>query len=544
MEHKMLWGALLVGGAGWVCLLLLAALRRTSTSLVTAPGAHFSRAFSWFALALPVLVWMASLPTKAPFSSGQGYGRGFLLGGVVCWAGTFVVLHSAKNRGDRARLLALTSLFGAIFVACVPLLWMRHAVIEALLGGALGWVAVSLVWMSGLAAQEDEASATQTRFATVGVLNGAAWMTALCGVCALGFSRDFVVADVARGTHPAIALVLAASLGLALAFEMLTREIAFNGRPLAPSTARRIGFAAGTACLLVALFVGYLAATRLLDDLKVFGCVAVGAVAAILGRALFFEAARRTEAAQTAASPVAILVALCAFMLSFSLLQGFGVGLMILAAWPVSLAVLPFDETSEGEARLNVAQTLALIATFLVVLLLSRAFATRFRTELRGANLSDQFALFGFLAGAVVPALLASIASPSSNGRAAVSISMVRLAGAGTLALVLLSAMLAVWNIKIVPAFFAGLALGVVLCPLARWNSVGALFSLALALTLTQWSGRFLPLAELSRAQRIHFLEWGLALSIGLVVLFELGVRLATRHNRAEGDTLVKKVSS
>lgn len=130
MEHKMLWGALAVGGAGWVCLLALSLSRRKVRGDVHFPRAMNSRVFEWLALALPLLVWLATLPTKAPFSGGQGWGRGFFLGGLVAFIGSFIALGVAKLGTHTARLAATTSLFGEVVVACVPLLWMRRAVPE------------------------------------------------------------------------------------------------------------------------------------------------------------------------------------------------------------------------------------------------------------------------------------------------------------------------------------------------------------------------------------------------------------------------------
>ncbi len=579
MEHKMLWGALAVGGAGWVCLLALSLSRRKVRGDVHFPRAMNSRVFEWLALALPLLVWLATLPTKAPFSGGQGWGRGFLLGGLVAFIGSLIALRVAKLGTHTARLAATTSLFGAVVVACVPLLWMRRAVIEALLGAASGWVAVALLLSCALTLQNESSigsesdhfqARSQGRAASVALLNGAAWATALFGVCALGVYRDFVVADVARGTHPAIAVTLAASVALALLFPPLLPAVASSQGTDSPSLARSGAGASSSslarevqvvsilASIIVPLGIGFLMATRVLDDFRVFECIGVGSILGLLGWALGENSSRSTDEVRSTEQPrstdevrtsdtVATLLALCSFMFAYGLEQGFGVGLMLLAAWPVSLLVLPASETNENEAaRLRVAQTLSILAAFLAVLLVSRAFATRFRADLRGANLSDQFALFGFVAGALLPSLLASLSLGLglAKVRSMASASPARLVGAGVLALLILGATLALWGIKVVPACFAGLALGLVLAP-RLLAPLCALFSLSLCLVLTQWTGRFLPLAEASRAQRMHFLLWGLGMAVLLVLLVDIGARLLARlGNRGGVPAQTQEVSS
>lgn len=534
----MLWGALSVGVAGWVCLLAAALSRRDQNA---SPGsAPSARALEWLALLLPVAVWLATLPTRAPFSPGQGFGRGVLLGGSVAFIGNFITLRTAKAGANSARLAGATSGFGAIIAACVPLLWMRRAVIEALLGAASGWVAVATVLLCAtmLATNSNRA---QARAASLALLNGAAWATGLFGVCALGVYRDFVVADVARGTHSAIAVTLAASVALSLLFSIALPVVA---RARTVSLARSMRVISILACVIAPLGIGFLAATRVLDDLKVFECVGVGSVTGLLGWALLAGAPRGADEARTA-NFVAVLLALCGWMFAYGLEQGFGAGLMLLAAWPVSLLVLPANEQSESEAesiRFDIAQTLSLLGTFLAVLLVSRVFATRFRADLRGANLSDQFALFGFVAGAIVPALLASIALGGTKAREVASASVPRVMGSGALGLLLLSAMIALWGVKVGPAFFAGLALGLVFSPRAT-APLCALFSLSLCLVTAEWTGRFLPLAEVSRAQRTHFLLWGLGAAAVLVLVFDLGARLLARVGSRGAVVAAQEVS-
>ncbi|RYX84791.1 hypothetical protein EON83_09160 [bacterium] len=517
MEHKMLWGSLAVGLAGWLSLLLLASRGNQNPSDITSPRSSNPAPFTWLGLALPVLVWLATLPTKAPFSAGQGWGRGFLLGGLIAFISASVAFRAGRETNS-GRHLAVISLFGSLIVACIPLLWMRHAVIEALLGASLGWCVVSLVWLCAPHAPTERGAPPAL---ALGLLNGSAFVAALCSVAALGVYRDFSIAELPRGTHSAIAVVLAASISLALLLGMLLSE---SNREQAKSPAPLITSAL---CLIVPLGLGFLLATRVLDDLKMLYCLAIGALLALLGWGLLWESSQSAaeSSRHTTIPPVAILLTLCAFMLAYSFLQGFGVGLMLLAAWPISLLLWPSSHTEE-KARLDVAQTATLLAAFLAVLLISRVFATRFRLDLRGVNLVDQFALFGFLLGAIVPTWLASLWFGAHEARSHPVSSLLQFVGIGILTLLIPSAVLSIWGIKVLPAVFAGMALA-----LAGWNgsatsaarsSAIALFALALSLVITQWTIRFLPLAELSRSQRMHFLLWGLGGAVVLVLVVDL----------------------
>jgi hypothetical protein len=603
MEHKLLWGSLALGVAGWVCLLLLALSRSGAPASAGAArvwrAVPVKRPFLGMALLLPIGMWLATLPTQPPFSSGQGWGRGFLLGGLIALASALLMFRAGSIAPRRS---ALVFPFGALIVVCVPLLWMRHAVIEALLGAALAWAAVSLLLLLGIEGERDGAteSGATSSWAATSLLNGAAFATTLCGVAALGVYRDFVVADLARGTYSSVAVALAAATSLSLLAGVLWNEVAANGRA---AGARLNDALSLLPCVVVPLGLAYLMATRVLDDgLAPFYVVAVGVGLSLLCQARVGE----NQNVSPVVPAAAVLVALCGFLFAFQLMQGFGVGLMLLAAWPASLLALPSSssvlpssssvlpsaaptvaaastvaaaptenapdeatrprlvrmapapqptDASKGDereqARFEWAQVLTLLGTFLAILLMSRLFATRFRADLRGAGFSDQFALFGFLAGAVLPAFLSSLwfgsgAQTRTRTGAFAGASAARLAMLGVLSLVLPGAMLGVWGIKIAPAFFAGLALsqcGFGGTRSVRFGAASGLLSLALCSVLTQWTPRVLPLAQASRAQRMHFLLWGVGSAIVLVLLVDYGARLLTLLSNRKGGARLEEVS-
>ncbi|HEX8464610.1 MAG TPA: hypothetical protein VF627_08330, partial [Abditibacterium sp.] len=171
--------------------------------------------------------------------------------------------------------------------------------------------------------------------------------------------------------------------------------------------------------------------------------------------------------------------------------------------------------------------TLTLVLSFLSIILMSRLFATHFRAELRGAGLSDQFALFGFVAGAALPVFLGSLLkSEQKTG-------LMRSLGVGALGLGLLAAMLSIWGLKVVPAWFLGLSLAS-----AGWNfgtskaqsrPLVALICLSMSAAVTQWAGRFASLSELPRAERLHLLLWSLGGLIVLVLVVDYGSRAVSK---------------
>lgn len=549
MENTMMWVALGIGFTGWLFTFLLAAAPtrpgRGAATSQESPGIETS--FWWLALLLPLVVWLLTLPTNPPFSSGQGWGRGFLMGGLAS-AATALALFKAQLRPGNAYLLrssATSPLFAAITVACIPLMWMRPAVIEALVGEALGWVVVSLVLFLG--EKVTQANEKSSGFNTQ-LLNSAAFATALYGVAALGVYRDFVVASVARGTYPAVAMLLAGAMALTLLFGALIGDVVRTLRPA--TTARQLASlsTAATVFLSLAFLLGVTAliSMKFLDDLNLTYVVGLGIA---LGYVLWWLVRDGVAtASDETASPVpvaAMLVALCAFMLAYQIMQGFGVGLMLVVAWPVSLLALPASFAPEDEAarslilqRQPTAQLLSLLLSFLAVLLLSRLFEMRFRADLRGASLGDQFALFGFLCGAALPAFLASSWFAANGAPAShswlhllpVRAALPRVFLLGVLTLFLPGAAVALWAAKVLPAFFAGLALATVFSTASSkatsQQSAGALFSLSIALALTQWTHRFAPLAEASRAQRLHFLLWGVGGLIVLILIFDYSSRL------------------
>lgn len=599
MERSLVLGSLAIGAIGWACALALAWLRARPDKNAPPderllPGAALF--FWWLAALLPFAVWAMTLPIAPPFSPGQGWGCGFLLGGAGALAGAMPLLLARCGAGPAWRAANIAPLFAALPVAAVPLLWMRASIIDALSGVAAGWLLVSFVLLLGSASATAETATTKQQaantsaprrdaaflsfsrsplFAALPLANGAGFAVTVCAVCALGVYRDFIIADVARGTHSAVALALACGVPIVLLCGALLQEIIGTARSASASSSRALFASDAAASVLLTavtlLALAYLLATRVLDETNVFSAAGIGLLMALIA----WWMVRDGETGAFAAPPLAVLVTLCGFMASYQLLQGFGVGLMLLAAWPVAvlavpalpaeassraasssklngeasesskLAAAPFKSAPGGESddatsealsdaalagHCERALSLSLLLVFATILLLSRLFATRFRADLNGASLSDHYALFGFLAGSTLPALLATFSSRAPH------VSLPRLIAAGAIGLAVPGALLALWGAKCAPALLAGLALATVLGSGAasRWPKFQSLqpllcafFALAVALAVTQWAGHVLPLSGASRAERLRALLWGGGLLAALLLLADYGARLA-----------------
>jgi hypothetical protein len=115
---------------------------------------------------------------------------------------------------------------------------------------------------------------------------------------------------------------------------------------------------------------------------------------------------------------------------------------------------------------------------------------------MRGSELSDNYALFGILLGALLPSLPAAIARDGS------ATSIPRVLSSGILALAAPSAVILFYGPKAGPSLLVGLALSSAL----RGHAFVSLWALVIGVSLTQWGGHLFPLAELSRLERLRML--------------------------------------
>lgn len=504
MERSLLWGAIAVGVVGWLQSLLAAGSLSASPHNASTP---FPRPHLLLAAALPVLVFLLTLPEAPPFARGQGFGHGFLLGALGALGAAFVAgrtlqshaLHNRdeENRNSLAPLLAAQ--FLAVAIVALALWLLRAQIMDALCGIALGWLCVSLVLHHGFC---------DVKTSDASLASGTIFAVTLCGASALGVHRDFLSPEIPRGTWSALCVAFATGIP----FSVLLSS--FLPRSIPSRIARVLG--AGVVAILLLLLANLLA-LKVIAQPRVAFVVGVGILAGIL---LWWSSLEETGDESTPALPLGAFAMLAAVVMSFGLLQGFGIGLMLLAASPfLNLSLGHADDARSAHAIARNAQLLA----FGAILLLQRWFEQKYRAELRGVAITDYYALLGFLSGALLPAFLSCVMSRRA------STPIMRLVLAGALAIVAPAILLIIWGAKISFALFFGLALSFLLAshkPSTR-VLISSLCALAIALALIEWTRHLLPISEMARADRIRALSYCIGAILVLVIASDWSARRA-----------------
>lgn len=552
MERSLLIGASALGVVGWVLSVLLARSERDGSPwrLVSAP-------MRWTALALPIVVFMATLPSKPPFSAGQGLGKGFLIGAVAALLAAFAVVGA--RRTDRAAINAAVvaaPLWLALPATAIPLLFMRDILMDVLMSVAIGFLCVTAVIYHGLTEDDDR---TDTRLT---LLSGAGFVAALTAAAAMGAYKGHEIVESSKWAAAAVLAATAvplsvwiASLPPALLLGPLRKlpgaaAVASIGADVLATDARK-RFAAGALRFVLGVgivaLLDWLVANRMLNGMHGLYVSAIGLGVGFLAWWLSYDGAQSAlDGIGNHRRPLAVLIALGAVMAAYNLLQGFGITLMCLAVWaPFGLALCEMRDTRQEETpeRLpilaNVAQSLWSVAAFTAVLAVYRFVATRYDTSLLGLNLTDQYALFGFMAGASIPAIVAGIASPGMSSTSAAR--LLRLIAAGLLALALPALILILWKASASLALLAGAALAAAGFDWFRSgredNQNSRLFvplmALAVCLALAQWTPQALEVSSLTRDQKIGILKWLLGGIAAVLVAVDLGERWKAHKNKS-----------
>ncbi len=465
MERNLLLLSLLLGAAGFATAFFWRPTPR-------APLVDSQKPFWALAVALPIAVFLLTLPAKPPFGAGQGFGKGFLLGAALGLVAIYFARRE-ENEADFASFVAPA--FLAVIGASLASIWHAETT-DIFTGAATGWAAVALVLSAGRTSK------------TALLARDAAFFAALCALAALGVLREEISPESgANGLWSAAGLALAAMLPLGALLGTLGARRGANGGLFArvgaalfdnENAAFLFGF--GAAALLF-LGAAALLALNVLQEPSFFILACLGVLAGLLILVLSRDGEKNGSAA-----PLALVVMLGAFMAAFGSLQGYGAALMLIGAFlPVAFV--------RGNGTVAPAATKTLI--FGLTLVIYRLFASRFGEELHGASLSDNYALFGFLAGALWPLVPANFARGENT-------SPVQLAVSGILALVGPAALIIFYGAKIAAPFLTGVALS---CAIAGGTN-SALWVVLIALSVAQWTGHLVPFAELSRAERVRLL--------------------------------------
>ncbi len=576
MERSLLWGVFAMGWVSWLLGLIAARARHTETG----NGAkELPRPYLIAAVVLPLLVFIATLPSHGKFfAEGQGLGKGFLLGAVCALLAALVPLLAGEGGELRRRRIGATvaAPCGMGLVAAVtPLLMLRASLLDTLLGAAIGWFCVTFLVLIGMLQRED----TTERPGVLSVVTGTGFAILTCGVAALGEMRGTVdltatstvswsVLGMVFAAGVPFALLLSGVLnaGLTLVFGQMPgmAGLARSGETILPdalsrNTALRLWRLALASLVLLAL--GKLLAARVVDTenhklalhlfevmgLGLFGGAAAWWVAAS-ARRLERETPGNAGVIAWQNNAVAALLLLAGIMVAFQRLAGFGVGLLLIGAWlAVSLSVVFAQEPETGESDSLSADTPVVAANLLrlglmgVALLLYRVFTSRFESELRGVSLTDQYAAFGLLLGAVLPALLTGFLLRPFTATTTPGPRIARLCVVAALVLAIPALVLILWGTKCALALMLGLALAITLLPSTAPTSAAspketlspalrllpALFALGVCLALAQWTHHVLPLTQLTRVDKETLTLKLIAVLAVLILLADYSGRFA-----------------
>jgi len=584
MERSLLWGVFVMGWVSWVLGLAAARARQTGTVRAIAP---LPRAYLVAAAVLPLIVFVATSPSHGKwFAEGQGLGKGFLLGSVCALLAAWVPLLTGEGSDIRRRIGATVAApcGMALVVAVTPLLMLRASLYDTLLGGAIGWFCATMLVLLGML-QKSETE----RPGVLAIVTGTGFAILTCAVATLGEMRgtldltatstvSWSVLGMVFAAGVPLALLVSGVLnaGLTLVFGSLPAMggVARAGETVLPDTLSRNTALRLWRLLLasiVLLALGKLLAGRVVDgdDAKMAGKIfQVMALGLFGGAAAWWvsASARRLEretppngaAIAWQNNAVAALLLLAGVMVAFQMLAGFGVGLLLIGAWlAVSLAAVFAQEPDAGENAAPtdtpaVAANLLRLGLMGVALLLYRVFSARFESELRGVNLTDQYAAFGLILGATMPALLTGfLVRPFTESTAPAS-RIARLCVAAALVLAAPALVLILWGTKCALALMLGLALAITLLPSATvlpgetaketplaLRLLPALFALGVCLALAQWTHHILPLTELTRTDKEHLALKLMALVAVLILVADYSGRISARMRKGGQGTPV-----
>ena len=526
--HRFITAAAVAGVAGWLWAWLIARSSKTSDG-------DTPRVNGLIATAAVLLAFAAVLETRWPRPGDLSqWAAGVLLGAaaglIAAWTATWIAPGApgetsrrdapagTSGAGDVAAITAPQ--FLSVATVAVPVLWNGGPFVEAIVAIPVGWLASTFAVTVLAARTSDDVAAARVRMCGLG------FAVTLAATAALAIYRD-------KGAGTALPWT-AAALAAGAAIPLATLVGA-----LASIRIRRAAVHLVVAAVVFSMLAAG-ASRQLLGQPLLLPLIVLGLGLGVILWWLAGEGDGETAGGALLADAVAALVVLATFMSAFGRLAGFGVGMLLLSAWLVcNVAVRRSLWDRGGPARMETAvRRLFAPLAIGIVLLLYRLVATRFPADLEGVGLSDHFALVGFLAGAVTPALLAGfVAQESPGGR---TVRFVRVALAFVLVAAIPGVMVVLWSTKIAIALLAGLMLSVFARGVAQGErpAAGLLvppLAVLMAAGLALWLHPLAQLALQARAERIHLLARVLALLIAAIALTDIGPRLkALRRGRGE----------
>lgn len=572
MERTLLWIAFGLGWLTWICSLLLSR-SKDKEARSSLPSLYYT-----VMAGLPVLIFIASFPSKPPFAEGQGLGKGFLIGGVLALVASWTVNTSYFKRSAEARpaVLVTAPYALAVIASSIPILFLQQTLIDSLLGVLIGWFCVSLVGILGLLVTEKK-SVTEDRMRgsrAFALISGIGFAVAVGLIAALGEYRGNVASTSggAMISWSGPALLITALVPLILLvnalpvwmYARLSQKI-----PLWPfivrSVARLFPYedqqqAAGgalrltTGALLFIVFVK-LVTWKVIAQSPVFQISTLGVLIMVVAWWMMASPAVKKFPQQNNLfhqNPTIFgtLLVLSGLMVAYQLLAGLGIALFCVAAWlVVGLAWVTEQDNANNSGPdylmqgLTTGSRLIAATLFATLMGLYRLYLSRYGDELHGISITDQYAFFSLMVGLSVPLLMSGIAMPSLKLTSLSS--LLRVSAVGIFCLLIPGVMLVLWGAKCSLALLMGLAFSTLLTGFSRPASgsteeqnrlqsaslLPTLMALAMGLALTQWTGHVLPFTDVTRDAKIGLLKW----IAGIVILLVIILQASNRSDKGDG---------
>lgn len=472
-------------------------------------GLHHLAAFTAFWI---VVLFLFTVPSSRPFAPGLSLGWGFLIGAIL---GLYAIFEAAGNmEGDGWVARSVGLLSAACLGPSLILLIFRGYPNEALMGCAFGAVLVAAIWSSILrllyAERTTEKRDTLSCYRGVEIFAVATVVVAAGARLGIDHFPRSAPAALGGGYWVLPALLLAAS---ALAVIVLSSDRQDRLR-------RWLILADGLVAAAIAVVLTAVLQVKLLPELAwevpLYGLLAFGFLLSVL-----IQAESTTESDQAPRPTVlafgALLIALTLAAVAFKRLHGYGEALALVAALPiVAVAYLGRERSREP-----VAESLALGGLTMVVLLMlyrvflekaGRGWALDFQQHYDYlAVILGSSACFGLLAFTMqgMERVIGAIGAGAIRLRAL----MARTALLGLLVAVVPLALAAVWGVKAVGGFLAGLVVAeAIWMMLSAWvvgkergqvlAAAPHIYFIGTALVAIQFSPLVLAL-ELTRAHKL-----------------------------------------
>ncbi len=594
MERSLLWSALALGCVGWLCGFALTRVQQDDSRRISVLPFPF-----WIAaLAIPILVFLATIPVIPPFNIGQGWGGGFFLGSIGALLSTWVWIRS--RQGESVPLRASATLtapyFLAVICVAIALLWMNDVIMDALMGVAIGWFVHMFLVYTGTSSSEysrndPQSASLSNNLHTISLLAGAGFAVLLCAVAALGIYRDNL--EYSGMNHPltAIAMIMAVSIPFltlvcalpASLFARMAMKIpgigffaGISSRLFAGEEERLLAIRFWRLLLAVALFLalGYPLSSKVVTEPIVWQLMWIGVLVGLAVWWMIRDASIKPDDRRplSLGYPLSLLTLLSGFLVAFQVYAGMGTAYMMLAAWlPLSIAlsigmerstdtsgsIVSEEETLEG---LQTSMQYLLIGVGIV---LYRLTAWRFNSHLQGASLNDHYAFYGICIGLIVPCLLAIFLWRPLTLKSASPGSMLgRLLLTGAMTLLIPSLMVLFWGAKCMLGMLFGLAVAAAFhrnSPMLNLPAIEkekefsgmigiliSLFALALALAPAQWLAHVSNMEPLTRHQKFILVGFSIGGVILLTLLADYGGRFSDwmRRHKTGNPTPTPTVKS